>query len=101
MKAMARIATAEVVPHGVLEIVWKDGAEGVVDLGPNMARGRVFTYLLDPKNFARLQVEEYGHSIGWVDDSGVQIDFGADNLKKMAEDQASLYALVTNMRWSA
>jgi hypothetical protein len=91
MKTPPRIASAEPVIHGVLKIVWLDGYEGVVDLRPIIDRGKIFRYLQDPKNFKKLTVDEYGHSIGWINDKGQEIDFGADNLRLKAENQAKLY----------
>jgi hypothetical protein len=87
---LPRIVSAQPVIHGVLKIVWNDGYEGVVDLRPTIARGRIFTYLQKPKNFANVQVSEYGHSIEWINDKGEQIDFGADTLRTKAENQARL-----------
>ena len=42
MKKLPRIVVAESVIHGVLKVVWNDGYEGVVDLRPTIARGRIF-----------------------------------------------------------
>ena len=96
MKKLPRIISAEAVIHGVLKIVWDDGYEGVVDLRPVIDRGRIFTYLQDKENFPKFSVEEYGHSIGWVNDKGEEIDFGSDNLREKAENQAKLQKLVAN-----
>lgn len=98
MKSLPRILSAEVVIHGVLKIVWRDGYEGVVDLRPAIDRGRIFTYLQDAANFRKLKVDEHGHSIGWLNDAGEEIDFGADNLRAKAENQAKLHKLVAELR---
>ena len=98
MKRLPRIVSAEPVIHGVLKIVWSDGYEGVVDLRPTIDRGRIFTYLQKPKNFNKLKVEEYGHSIGWINEKGEEIDFGSDNLRAKAEAQAKLYKLVAELQ---
>jgi Protein of unknown function (DUF2442) len=90
MKKLPRIVSAQPVIHGVLKIVWTDGYEGVVDLRPTIARGRIFTYLQNPKNFAKVRVSEYGHSIEWINEKGEEIDFGADTLRSKAENQARL-----------
>jgi hypothetical protein len=79
------------VIHGVLKIVWNDGYEGVVDLRPLLARGKIFTFLQTPANFEKVQLGEYGHSIHWLDDSGYQIDLSADSLRRDAEKQAELH----------
>lgn len=98
MKKLPRITRAEAVIHGVLKLVWDDHYEGVVDLRPVIERGRLFTYLQKRENFAKFKVEEYGHSVGWIDDEGHEIDFDAYNLRLKAENQAQLQKLVANMR---
>lgn len=98
MKKLPRIRTAEPVIHGVLKIVWDDGFEGVVDLRPVISRGKIYDYLKNPENFRGLKIEEYGHSIGWIDRDGNEIDFGSDNLRTKAEHQAQLHELVANMK---
>ena len=97
-KALPRIKSAEPVIHGVLKVVFLDGYEGVVDLRPTIDRGKVFAYLMDPDNFRKLRVEEFGHSVGWIDDSGDEIAFGADNLRTKAENQAKLHKLIAEMQ---
>ena len=99
VKLLPRIVSCEPVIHGVLKIVWNDGFEGVVDLRPTIDRGGVFGYLQEPDNFRKVQVSEHGHSIGWIDDAGDEIDFGADTLRTKAENQAKLQKLVANMHF--
>lgn len=84
--------------HGVLKSVWNDGYEGVVDLRPVIDRGKIFSYLQDAENFCKLEVDEFGHSIGWLNDEGNEIDFGADDLRRNAQDQAKLHKLVSEMQ---
>jgi hypothetical protein len=96
---LPRMVKCELVIHGVLKIVWDDGFEGVVDLRPTIDRGKVFTFLRDPRNFAKVRLEEYGHSIGWIDEAGDEIDFGAESLRLKAENQAKLNKLVANMQF--
>jgi hypothetical protein len=91
--------SATPVIHGVLKIVWNDGYEGVVDLRPTIARGRVFTYLQDAKNFAQMRVSEYGHSIEWINEKGEEIDFGADTLRSKAENQARLNEVASILQY--
>jgi Protein of unknown function (DUF2442) len=90
MKKLSRIVTAELVIHGVLKLVFADGYQGVVDLRPIVARGRIFKWLQKPKNFSKVRLEEYGHHIYWIDDKGQEIDLGADGLRRDAEKQAEL-----------
>lgn len=93
MNEMARIVSAEPVIHGVLKIVWNDGYEGVVDLRPVIARGKIFNYLASPDHFRDVRVGEYGHAVYWVNDEGNEIDFGTDSLRETAEKQAEMHAL--------
>jgi hypothetical protein len=96
MKSLPRIISAEAVIHGVLKIVWTDGYEGVVDLRPVIARGRIFSYLKKPKAFAKVQLEEFGHHIYWVNHKGEEIDFGADSLRETSEKQTQIHTLMTH-----
>lgn len=99
MKKLPRIVSAEPVIHGVLKIVWTDRYEGVVDLRPTIARGRIFTYLQKPANFAKVRVSEYGHSIEWTNEKGQEIDFGADTLRAKAENQARLNEVASVLQY--
>ena len=99
MKKLPRITLAEPVIHGVLKIIWDDGYEGVVDLRPTIARGKVFTYLQSAENFKKVSVTEYGHSILWLDDEGYEIDFGADTLRAKAENQARLNEVASVLQY--
>jgi len=98
MKKLPRITSAEPVIHGVLKIVWSDGYEGIVDLRPTIARGRIFAYLKKPANFKKVRVAEYGHSIVWINEKGEEIDFGADSLRHRSENQARLNAVVATLQ---
>jgi len=95
MKKLPRIISAQPVIHGVLKLVFDDGYEGVIDLRPLFANGEVFRWLRNPKNFASLTVEEYGHSISWIDDTGYEIDLSADSLRRDCERQAQIHNLMT------
>jgi hypothetical protein len=90
---LPRIVSVEPVIFGVVKLVWNDGFEGVVDLRPAIADGEVFEYLRNPDHFSKVAVSEYGPSIFWVDDTGYEIDFGADQLREDAEKQAELHRL--------
>jgi len=90
---LPRIEAVSRVIQGVLKIVWTDGYEGVVDLRPLLARGRIFTWLQTPSNFEDVKLGEYGHFIYWIDDKGYQIDLSADSLRRDAERQAELHRL--------
>ena len=99
VKKLPRIVSATPVIHGVLKIVWNDGYEGVVDLRPTIARGRIFAYLQNRENFAKVRVSEYGHSIEWINDKGEEIDFGADTLRSKAENQARLNEVASILQY--
>jgi len=99
VKKLPRIVSAQPVIHGVLKIIFTDGYEGVVDLRPTIARGRIFTYLQNPKNFAKVRVSEYGHSIEWINEKGEEIDFGADTLRSKAENQARLNEVASILQY--
>lgn len=99
MKKLPRIVLAEPVIHGVLKIVWNDGYEGIVDLRPTIARGKVFTRLQNARNFSKVRVSEFGHSVEWVDEDGDQIDFGADTLRSKAENQARLNEVASVLQY--
>lgn len=99
VKKLPRIVSATPVIHGVLKVVWNDGYEGVVDLRPTIARGRIFTYLQNRENFAKVRVSEYGHSIEWINDKGEEIDFGADTLRSKAENQARLNEVASILQY--
>ena len=96
MKKLPRIIVAEPVIHGVLKLVFTDGYEGVVDIRPFIAKGGIFSWLQKPKNFQRVQLEEYGHHIYWTNSKGEEIDLGADSLRRDAEKQAELHRLIAS-----
>jgi hypothetical protein len=86
--------SAEPVIFGVVKIVWKDGFAGVVDLRPVLAIGEMFNFLrVNPARFDGLKLEDYGHSIIWLDDDSYEIEFGSDSLRQRAERQAGLLHL--------
>jgi hypothetical protein len=91
MTEIARITAAEPIIHDVLKIQWDDGYEGVVDLRPVIARGKIFAYLRESENFERFKIGEYGHGIVWINEEGEEIDFGSDSLRERSEKQAELH----------
>jgi hypothetical protein len=99
VKKLPRILSAQPVIHGVLKISWNDGYDGVVDLRPTIARGKIFAHLQNPKNFAKVRVSEYGHSIEWTNEKGEEIDFGADTLRSKAENQARLNEVASVLQY--
>jgi Protein of unknown function (DUF2442) len=94
MSDLPRIKTAEPIIPGVLKLSFQDGYEGVVDLRPLLAKGGVFKPLQDPALFARIKIDEFGHSVSWLDDDGYEIDLGADGLRRDCERQAEIHKLM-------
>ena len=92
MSEIPRILSAEPIVHGVLKLIWNDGYEGIVDLRGIIARGKVFTPLSNPEYFKRVRVSDYGHSIYWGEPDDEDVDFGADRLRQISEQQAELLA---------
>jgi hypothetical protein len=89
MTDIIAIRSAEPIMFGVVKIVWKDGFAGVVNLRRVLAKGAMFEFLrAQPRRFDDLRLEDYGHSIFWLDDKGDEIDFGSDSLRRRAEEQA-------------
>jgi hypothetical protein len=94
MKKLPRIVDAQPVIHGVLKVAFDDGYVGVVDLRPLIAMGKVFSWLREPSHFAAVRVDEYGHSVSWLDDQGYSIDLSADSIRRDAERQAEMHRLM-------
>jgi len=94
MRKLPRIVEAQPVIHGVLKVAFTDGYVGVVDFRPLIAKGRVFSWLREPANFAAVSVDEFGHSLSWQDDTGYTIDLSADSLRRDAERQAEIHRLM-------
>jgi hypothetical protein len=94
MKKLPRIVDAQPVIHGVLKVAFDDGYEGVVDLRPLIAKGKVFSWLSAPPHFAAVRIDEFGHSLSWLDDQGYTIDLSADSIRRDAERQADIHRLM-------
>jgi hypothetical protein len=96
MKRLPHIVLAEPVIHGVLKVAFDDGFEGVVDLRPLIAKGKIFTWLETAANFTAIKVDEQGHSVFWTDATGYVIDFSADSLRRDAARQAEIHRLMVD-----
>jgi hypothetical protein len=94
MKKLSCVIEARVVMHGVLKLKFGDGYEGVVDLRPLIAKGKVFAWLSTPDHFAAVKIDEFGHSVSWLDSDGYVIDLSADSLRRDAERQAEIHRLM-------
>jgi len=96
MTEIIRMKAVEPILYGVLKITWQDGYEAIVDLRPVIAEGEVFEFLRkSPARFNDVRLEDYGHSIFWLDDDGDEIDFGSDSLRRRAIRQAELLRLAS------
>ena len=94
MKKLPGVVEARPVIHGVLKIKFDDGYEGVVDLRPLIAKGKVFAWLNAPEHFAAVRVDEFGHSVSWVGEEGYTVDLSANSLRRDAERQAEIHKLM-------
>jgi hypothetical protein len=92
MSEIPRILSVEPVVQGVLKLTWNDGYEGIVDLRGIIARGKVFAPLSAPDYFKGVRVGDHGHSIYWGEPDNEEVDFGADRLRQISEQQAALLA---------
>ena len=96
MTEIIRMKAVEPILYGVLKITWEDGYEAVVDLRPVIAEGEVFEFLRkSPDRFYDVKLEDFGHSIFWLDDDGDEIDFGSDSLRRRAIRQAEILRLAS------
>ena len=96
MTEIIRMKAVEPILYGVLKITWQDGYEAIVDLRPVIAEGEVFEFLRkSPARFNDVKLEDYGHSIFWLDDDGDEIDFGSDSLRRRAILQAEILRLAS------
>jgi hypothetical protein len=80
------IQTAEPLPEERIKLVWGDGTESVVDLGPVLAKGGVFAFLTDPVAFNAVAVGARGRTLVWRDPEGDDIDLCADALWRLAHE---------------
>jgi hypothetical protein len=67
-----------------LNVVWTDGTKDRIDLTGLIHRSRLFRiFLVAPAAFRRVHVADFGGGIEW--ENG--LDYGADTLKMMADEQ--------------
>lgn len=73
-----RIEKATAHPDHTVTVTWSDGVEAVVDLGPVVAKGRVFVPLKDGDYFVEnMRVAEDRLGLEWPN----RVDFSADGLR--------------------
>jgi hypothetical protein len=72
------IADAVAHPDHTVTITWSDGARGVVDFAPFIARGALFAALQEPNDFVReMSILRGGLGLTWPN----EVDFSADGLR--------------------
>jgi hypothetical protein len=89
------IVDAKPVIHGVSKVAFDDRYEGVVDLRPLIAKGKVFAWLRAPEHFAAVRVDEFGRSTSWIDSEGYAIDLSADSIRRDCERQTEIHRLMS------
>ena len=90
------MTSVEPILYGVVKITWMDGFEAFVDLRSVISDGEIFAFLRHaPDRFKDVKLEDYGHSIYWLDDDGDEIDFGSDSLRNRAVRQAEILRLAS------
>jgi hypothetical protein len=76
-----RIANATAHANHTVTITWSDGVEAIVNLAPDVAKGKMFAAMQDPDYFTRhMRVAEDRLGLEWPD----RVDFSADGLRFMA-----------------
>jgi hypothetical protein len=96
MSEILRMRSIEPVLFGVVKIVWLDGFEAIVDLRPVIAEGELFAFLREaPERFGAVALDEFGHSMRWIDAEGDEVDFGSDALRRRAQRQAEILRLAS------
>jgi hypothetical protein len=80
---------AEAVILGVIKLVFDDGYEAILDLRPQMEKGKWKSFS-GWKEFEAVQVEEFGSQLFWKDVAGHSIELPADWLRHAAERQEEL-----------
>ena len=85
---LAIITRVMPAPPAVLDLAFADGTAARVDLGPEIARGGVFSALNDPTVFSSVEIGEGGRFLEWP--GGV--DLCADALRLAATHGADVNA---------
>jgi hypothetical protein len=71
-----------------LVIIWKGGAESVVDVAPHLADYAIFAPLREDEDlFRRVMVGEWGWCVHWSDD----MEISSDTVRRMALEQGGAW----------
>lgn len=81
---LAIITRVMPAPPAALDLAFADGTAARVELGPQIAKGGVFSALNDPRVFSRVRIGEGGRFLEWP--GGV--DLCADALRLAATHEA-------------
>jgi hypothetical protein len=72
------ITAAKAYPNHTVTLTWSDGARGVVDFAPYIAKGGLFDELKNPDYFTQeMQILRGGIGLTWPN----EVDFSADGLR--------------------
>jgi len=86
MKNPPNIQAARVISPGLIELVWSTGETLNANLADLPKRNKAFAKLADPDFFSKMELDEWGHGIGWPGG----LDLGADRLYELSREQAGL-----------
>ncbi|MDQ6437079.1 DUF2442 domain-containing protein [Mesorhizobium sp. LHD-90] len=95
-----RIESAVALDDHRIKVRWTDGLEGVVDFSDLMSDG-IFTALRDPRRFRDVRVAEYGHTIYWLGDGGIEIDICPDVLRSKVDPEVAAWIAEQEHRWQS
>jgi hypothetical protein len=70
-----------------LIIVWKGGAESVIDVGQHVSSFKALAPLQDDDLFRKVQVGEWGWCVHWSD----ELEISSDTLWRLALEQGSAW----------
>ena len=97
---LSYVESAIAVDDHRLKLRWTDGLEGVVDFSDLMNKG-AFRALRDPKRFQDVRIEEYGHTIYWLDEDGLELDICPDVLRAYLDPIRAEWIAKQERKWQA
>ena len=80
---IGKLTGAAVAGAQSLALTWDDGRAATIDLSAIIAHRKALAPLAEPAEFARVLLSEDGWSVEWP----VGIDFGAQQLRRWADEQ--------------
>ena len=83
--SIGRIESVVTHGEGRLVVTWDNGRRADIDLAPLIAARPALAPLADPETFHRIHLAEDGWSVEWP---RCGIDFGAEQLRRWADEQA-------------